>query len=740
MAQRELSPSTETTQRQSVVRSEAQIRLLFEKFQAFVDEYRPKISLGGVFIATSQPKPVGTTIACEFRLADGFRLCQALGDVLWTRPQATAPDRPAGMGIRFNAIDDEGRKLILKILEEQVKTGGAPFEVEHVPADAQGAGGSRVPEPGDDPASTHRRSAPVPMPREDPASTFSRPAVPPGPPPAGAAQPPPGLAPIEPADGVPAFDAEAPFDAVQPLADFVVEPVASEEPADFNAPWGVELPGIPEDVIEPDEEAMTSIDDDFSSDPKGVEFGAADDGDLFDFDAPGADEGPELFGLPDFEVIEEEPVADSADGARQDPLPTPPTREGLFATPEFPDVDEPLGPETEPGPDLAGLNAPGPSLAGLDDTLPRSLPDDGGELGMHRPAAAAASEAAAASPALGPFESTPALPDIDEPLTPEEGEMPGPASAGLERPDLSSGLGDDLATGPVSDFGLGPEFADIDSGDDSWWDSDADDEWEDDAAESGLKSFWRDFRITVSESKGRILAIAALLVIVGAGLVFRERVLALVGLGSQDVPSPPPPAAGTVVPAEGEEDRPEEADGAEEPAVESLGGDGSSDPAESRTASDPDGVGGSLETDSPPTTRTEPPPPAPARRPPPSAETPSSLAPAAAAARTVRSIDCEQTPQGTNCVVAFDGQFAPDRFEHHSLGYDPLKEQIVILGIEAPYHSQRIDVGTLELDRIRTGLDADRLKLVFDLSSERMTLSSFEPRAGRLEILVSRKR
>jgi uncharacterized protein (TIGR02266 family) len=731
MAHRELSPKPDTTHRLSVLRPEAQIRLLFEKFQAFVDEYRPKISLGGVFIATAQPKPVGTTISCEFRLADGFRLCQARGDVLWVRPQATAPDRPAGMGIRFCAIDDEGRKLILKILEEQVKTGGEPFEVERLPGDAETAAGERTPEPREDPESTHRRSASTPMPREDPASTLTRKAV----------------TSVQPVDASGGGEA---FAAVKPLDDFIVEPVGSEEPADFNAPWGVALPGIPEEVIEPaDEEAvMTSIDEDFASDPKEAAFPAAEDADLFELETPGADAAG-LDELPDFEVIEEESADDSPpllEWLPPAPKTVPERPDELFASTDFPDLDEPLDP---------GALGPGPRLAGLDDTLHRSLSDDAPQLAKAMPPVAAvpppdppggaAAPAALSASAVGaPASTLGALPDLDEPLTPADAGFGFPEGSAASDPGLgglTAAPDDDLAAGPISDFGLGPverpAFSSEDS-DASWWSSDADDEWEEEAAESRIKGFARDLQLTVAESKGRILAVVGLLVLVAAGVVFREQVLGLVGLGSEGVPGPARPAP-SVARTEPEESLPAGAAGAGRPVDES-GPDGG-------VSGSPAGTDGLTEavpsSEGPATTaaaETVPAVTSPVRElavPPSPAPRPSAAG--SAEATSVRNIECEQTPQGTKCVVAFDGELAPNRYEHHPLGYDPLKEQIVILGIETPYEVQRIDVGTLELDRIRTGHDHGRLRLVFDLSSERMTLSSFEPRAGRLEVIVSRR-
>ncbi|MCP4657306.1 MAG: hypothetical protein GY856_17995, partial [bacterium] len=135
MADREPNPDPAAAHGQPS--PEAHVQLRFEKFSSFVEEYWPKISLRGMLLETTQPKPVGTMISFEFKLTDGFRLCQGVGEVAWVRRRDEGPQGPAGMGIRFHALDDQGRELILKILEEQVKSGGEPFEIERVPPGAE---------------------------------------------------------------------------------------------------------------------------------------------------------------------------------------------------------------------------------------------------------------------------------------------------------------------------------------------------------------------------------------------------------------------------------------------------------------------------------------------------------------------------------------------------------------------------------------------------------------------------
>ncbi len=118
--------------------------LRFERFSAFVEEYASLLSLGGMFLKTESLCEVGSNVGIDVKLTDGYRLFQGSGEVVWVRPQTLAPGQESGMAVRFQALDESGRELILKILEEQVKGGGQPFDVDEVPADLISQGAPRA--------------------------------------------------------------------------------------------------------------------------------------------------------------------------------------------------------------------------------------------------------------------------------------------------------------------------------------------------------------------------------------------------------------------------------------------------------------------------------------------------------------------------------------------------------------------------------------------------------------------
>src|SRR5262249_9153228 len=107
---------------------EARVQLKFEWFGGFISEYSSNISPGGMFIRTRTPEPVGRMIGFELRLGDDYELIRGTGEVVWVRPIDQAPDKPAGMGIRFLEITPEGRELIYRMVDNYIAEGGTPFD------------------------------------------------------------------------------------------------------------------------------------------------------------------------------------------------------------------------------------------------------------------------------------------------------------------------------------------------------------------------------------------------------------------------------------------------------------------------------------------------------------------------------------------------------------------------------------------------------------------------------------
>ena len=140
------------------------VRLQFDRFRGFVEEYSANLSLGGMFIRTDEPAPVGTEMPIEFRLGHDYELIKGRGRVVWARRQAVDDEHPAGMGLRFLELTPGSRELIFKLVERRVREGGDLFDLDHE-ADLLP---ERPPEPGPGPEQVveagRRRRAAEPLP------------------------------------------------------------------------------------------------------------------------------------------------------------------------------------------------------------------------------------------------------------------------------------------------------------------------------------------------------------------------------------------------------------------------------------------------------------------------------------------------------------------------------------------------------------------------------------------------
>lgn len=210
---------------------ETAVRLRFDDFTGFVTEYSGNISLGGMFIRTDAPPPVGTSLEVEFKLDDDFDLIRGRGKVIWARPRAAGPELPAGMGVRFAEMTPGSRELIFQVVDRYVRQGGIPFDVEEEAAAAAKrtsfAPASR-PQAPEDPFDLQAELTPAPPSPGPSAAALARaPQTPPGPP------PPP-----------------EPFDLGPSPAAFPDPPLPPPVPVSMERDFAAELPGL-DDVLPP---------------------------------------------------------------------------------------------------------------------------------------------------------------------------------------------------------------------------------------------------------------------------------------------------------------------------------------------------------------------------------------------------------------------------------------------------------------------------------------------------------
>ena len=93
------------------------IKFKADTLEEFVERYGVYVSQGGIFVRTKKPLSVGSLVDFEFKLQNGGALLKGMGTVVWTREHDPARrGAPAGMGLRYDSLDDESISILTRIL------------------------------------------------------------------------------------------------------------------------------------------------------------------------------------------------------------------------------------------------------------------------------------------------------------------------------------------------------------------------------------------------------------------------------------------------------------------------------------------------------------------------------------------------------------------------------------------------------------------------------------------------
>ena len=93
------------------------VNVEFASRDKFIREYVTNISKSGMFIATHEPLPAGTTINLKFTvMIDGLpEVVEGEGEVVRVLREGVR-DRKAGMGVAFTSLSECSAKLIEQLL------------------------------------------------------------------------------------------------------------------------------------------------------------------------------------------------------------------------------------------------------------------------------------------------------------------------------------------------------------------------------------------------------------------------------------------------------------------------------------------------------------------------------------------------------------------------------------------------------------------------------------------------
>lgn len=121
----------------------APVELEYTEEKSKEPTYTANVSLEGLFVLTSNPKPVGTRLRFELQIRSDRPAIRGFGEVRWIRVRDEGRGRPAGMGIKTSLmIGEEGQELLRETiagaLEASVKAGG-PVPAEALSLSSPGA-------------------------------------------------------------------------------------------------------------------------------------------------------------------------------------------------------------------------------------------------------------------------------------------------------------------------------------------------------------------------------------------------------------------------------------------------------------------------------------------------------------------------------------------------------------------------------------------------------------------------
>jgi uncharacterized protein (TIGR02266 family) len=96
------------------------IRLRYQAVDQFISKFAINISRGGMFLSSRNPKPPGTELYFEIRLADESPVIEGTGEVRWIREyDRRQPGEPHGMGIKFLELSEDSWPVLDRIIEHR---------------------------------------------------------------------------------------------------------------------------------------------------------------------------------------------------------------------------------------------------------------------------------------------------------------------------------------------------------------------------------------------------------------------------------------------------------------------------------------------------------------------------------------------------------------------------------------------------------------------------------------------
>ena len=105
----------------SRVALEAPVTLQIDAFSEPLTGNTGDISLGGMFIAMPKPPSVGTLVRFQLELGFPAQTVRGNAEVVWIRAQGQGPQKPAGIGLQFRYLEEEGEPALRAVVEKALE-------------------------------------------------------------------------------------------------------------------------------------------------------------------------------------------------------------------------------------------------------------------------------------------------------------------------------------------------------------------------------------------------------------------------------------------------------------------------------------------------------------------------------------------------------------------------------------------------------------------------------------------
>lgn len=96
--------------------------LQIDAFSEPLTGYTGDISLGGMFVKMRNPPPVGTLLRFAIELEKPAGVAKGTAEVAWMRARDVAPNQPAGIGVQFRFVEEDGADLLRRAIEKALET------------------------------------------------------------------------------------------------------------------------------------------------------------------------------------------------------------------------------------------------------------------------------------------------------------------------------------------------------------------------------------------------------------------------------------------------------------------------------------------------------------------------------------------------------------------------------------------------------------------------------------------